>query len=52
MGITTNAIRNIALTGHSGTGKSTIVEHLLCIGGVIPKPETIESGKTVSDYLE
>ncbi len=50
MGITTNSIRNISISGHVHTGKTTLVEQMLFLGGVIPKPETVESGKTVSDY--
>ena len=52
MGMTTEKIRNIAITGHGGTGKTSLVEHIAALGGVIPKPETVESGKTVSDYTE
>ncbi|MFP4384473.1 MAG: elongation factor G [Spirochaetia bacterium] len=49
MGFTTEQIRNIAVAGHGATGKTTFVERVLFEGGAIPKPETVESGKTVSD---
>ena len=52
MGTTTESIRNIAIAGHSATGKTTLLEHLLFHGGVIQKPETVESRKTVSDYTD
>jgi elongation factor G len=52
MANSTDLIRNVAIAGHGGTGKTTLLEHLLFQGGAIPKPETIESGKTVSDYGE
>jgi elongation factor G len=52
MANSTELIRNMAIAGHGGTGKTTLLEHLLFQGGAISKPETIESGKTVSDYGE
>ncbi len=52
MGRTTRSIRNIAIAGHNATGKTTLLEHLLFHAGAIQKPETVESGKTVSDYTD
>jgi elongation factor G len=52
MSTSSDKIRNIAVTGHGSTGKTTLFEQILFLGGQIPKPETVESGKTVSDYSE
>lgn len=52
MGTPTSAIRNIAISGHGGTGKTTLVEQILADCGVLSKPERVETGKTVSDFTE
>ncbi|MCY1153505.1 MAG: elongation factor G [Sphaerochaetaceae bacterium] len=52
MSVTSTDLRNVAIVGHNGTGKTSLMEQMLYCSGVIPKVETIESGKTVSDYTE
>jgi elongation factor G len=52
MANSTEVIRNVAIAGHGSTGKTSLLEHLLFQSGALPKPELVESGKTVSDYGE
>ena len=52
MAFTTDTIRNIAVCGHGDTGKTTLVEQILFNAGVISKAETVDSGRTVSDFTE
>ncbi|MFW5716361.1 MAG: elongation factor G [Spirochaetota bacterium] len=52
MSITTDSIRNVAVAGHGTTGKTALVESILFSGGAIARPETVESGKTVSDFTD
>ncbi|GMO27187.1 MAG: elongation factor G [Termitinemataceae bacterium] len=52
MAYTTDFIKNISIAGHGATGKTTLFERLCFAGGLIEKPETVESGKTVSDYAQ
>ena len=45
-------VRNVVLVGHSGTGKTTLVEALLGYSGTVQRPGRIEDGSTVSDFDE
>ena len=47
---TVNAIRNICLLGHSGSGKSALAESLLYITGAIDRMGKNADGNTVCDY--
>lgn len=52
MSVETKLIRNVAVVGHNGTGKTSLVEQMLYYTGAISKAEKVDSGKTVSDYTE
>src|SRR5215208_6319588 len=43
-------IRNVAVAGHRGTGKSSLVEAMLFQSGAVNRLGTIEAGSTVSDW--
>ena len=47
---TANAIRNVCLLGHSGSGKSALAESLLYMTGAIVRMGKNADGNTVCDY--
>ncbi|MGF0040585.1 elongation factor G [Peptoniphilaceae bacterium SGI.131] len=46
----TDRIRNLALVGHSGSGKTSITEAMLFKTGAIKRLGRVEDGNTVSDF--
>lgn len=48
----TDQIRNIALLGNTGAGKTILAESMMLEGKVIERKGTIEGKSTVSDYSE
>ncbi len=49
---TSDQIRNIAIIGHGGTGKSTLLDAMLLAGGKIDRIGSPEEGTLVSDFDE
>ena len=47
----TNEIKNIALLGSAGSGKTTLAESMLFESGIIKRRGTVEAKNTVSDYF-
>src|SRR2546425_4171256 len=52
MAVEPGKIRNVAVVGHRGTGKTSLVEAMLFQGGATNRLGTVESGSTVSDWDE
>jgi len=50
MNVATDNIRTIAIAGHGQSGKTSLLEALLFATGTIDRKETVESGRTTSDY--
>jgi elongation factor G len=45
-------VRNVALVGHAGAGKTTLAEALIVAAGALPRAGRIEDGTTALDTEE
>lgn len=48
----TNQIKNVAVLGHAGSGKTTLVEAMLFEAGEINRRGSVEDQNTISDYTD
>jgi len=48
----TNHVKNIALLGHAGSGKTTLAEAMIFEAGLIDRMGKVEDGNIMSDYHE
>ncbi len=51
-GYNPSEIRNLALVGHRGTGKTTFTEVILSEAGLISEPGSVDDGSAASDFTE
>ena len=47
----TSNIRNVAILGHQGSGKTTMAEAILYVSGAVEKQGEVDKKTSVSDFL-
>ncbi|HBD74209.1 MAG TPA: hypothetical protein DC003_01435, partial [Acholeplasmataceae bacterium] len=47
----TSNIRNVAILGHQGSGKTTMAEAILYVSGAVDKQGEVDKKTSISDFL-